>query len=193
MRPLATGLVVSVPTDCVLASSPENDFFVLGITLKTWWGLCFTTTLTLLNSHKTLTTSTYSWSACRRRASSLNASYDTSLYLAYQVGRYHMTRFSVYWGGMGWAIPLYAEFSTQTPQPESPTAASRDMLLHVYLSPTAPDRWEGYLLSTTHLVLAYIARRHGCRDRIRTYDFTGYEPGLLTTASLCDIIRASCM
>ena len=64
--------------------------------LKTWWGLCFTTTLTLLNSHKALTTSTYSWSACRRRASSLNASYDTSLYLAYQVGRYHLTRFSIF-------------------------------------------------------------------------------------------------
>ena len=63
--------------------------------LKTWWGLCFTTTLTLLNSHKALTTSTYSWSACRRRASSLNASYDTSLYLAYQIGRYHLTRFSL--------------------------------------------------------------------------------------------------
>ena len=103
-------------------------------TLKTWWGLCFTTTLTLLNSHKALTTSTYSWSACRRRASSLNASYDTSLYLAYQVGRYHLTRFSVYWGGMGWAIPCYAKFSTRTPQPESPTAASRDSLLRVYLS-----------------------------------------------------------
>ena len=92
---IATGLVVSVPTKCVLVSSPENVLFVLGITLKTWWGLYFTTTLTLLNSHKALTTSTYSWSACRRRASSLNASYDTSLYLAYQVGRYHLTRFSV--------------------------------------------------------------------------------------------------
>ena len=34
---------------------------------KTWWGLYFTTTLTLLNSYKALTTSTYSWSACRRR------------------------------------------------------------------------------------------------------------------------------
>ena len=30
--------------------------------------------------------------------------------------------------------PLYAEFSTQTPQPKSPTAASRGMLLHAYLS-----------------------------------------------------------
>ena len=75
---------------------PRERLFCFGYnTLKTWWGLCFTTTLTLLNSHKALTTSTYSWSACRRRASSLNASYDTSLYLAYQVGRYHLTRFSV--------------------------------------------------------------------------------------------------
>ena len=68
--------------------------FYCYIPSKTWWGLCFTTTLTLLNSHKALTTSTYSWSACRRRASSLYASYDTSLYLAYQVGRYHLTRFN---------------------------------------------------------------------------------------------------
>lgn len=95
-----SGIIAAIPWSHKSSNSCFKGYSPLlrglrSVILKTWWGLCFTTTLTLLNSHKALTTSTYSWSACRRRASSLNASYDTSLYLAYQVGRYHLTRFSI--------------------------------------------------------------------------------------------------
>ena len=59
--------------------------------------------------------------------------------------------------------PLYAETTTEPPQPASPTAASRGMVLHTYLSQSS-DRREGYLLSATHSAL-------GCRGGIRTHDF----------------------
>ena len=73
--------------------------------------------------------------------------------------------------------PLYAESSTETPQPKSPTAASRGMILHAYLSQSS-DRREGYLLSTTHSALAYKGRHLGCARRIRTSS-SGYEPEML--------------
>ena len=46
----------------------------------------------------------------------------------------------------------------------------RYSLLRAYLSPTALDRKEGYLLSTTHSVLAYQVATLGARGGNRTHD-----------------------
>ena len=63
----------------------------------------------------------------------------------------------------------------------------RCSLLRAYLSPTTPDRREGYLLSTTHSVLAYNARRHGCgrwESNPRPSPYEGDELPLLYAAKL---------
>ena len=54
---------------------------------------------------------------------------------------------------MGWATPCYATASTLPPGSFTyPSKPFRCLLLQAYLSPTALDRKEGYLLSTTHSV-----------------------------------------
>ena len=115
--------------------------------LKTWWGLCFTTTLTLLNSHKALTTSTYSWSACRRRASSLNASYDTSLYLAYQIGRYHLTRFSLL--SFSYIYILYQKFSEKSNYLSSLDATRKAAII-------IPNQTDAGIIKQSHQALIII-------------------------------------
>ena len=55
---------------------------------------------------------------------------------------------------------------------------------------TAPDRREGYLLSTTHSVLAYKGRHLGCSRRIRTSS-SGYEPEMLPLHHHCDTAGVS--
>ena len=65
-------------------------------------------------------------------------------------------------------------------------AFSRHVLTR-YLSPITPDRWEGYLLSTTRSVLAYNARRHGCgrwESNPRPSPYEGDELPLLYAAKL---------
>ena len=73
-----------------------------------------------------------------------------------------------------------------------PLKAFSVLALRTSLSPTAPDRREGYLLSTTHSVLALfrVHRGLGCRHRIRTSS-PGYEPGELPLLHHCDIVFIS--